>query len=184
MVKVDGDAVCSAWMVLRGTVQHMMYHSNQLWYVQLHCMPLVHGMGRGGWWCHTLVVTSRHSHHGLVHSSTRLHSAYVQVHSGALGGAPRRPWGMENPLGYNQCWLGTTLQCLLVASGGHGAQHPQCLDDGGVWGTLWQDVVANLGRRVYNPQAIAERLAVEGCMCVTMCQCSGHCKCKAPTPKF
>ena len=147
-------------------------------------MPPVHGMGRGGWWCYTLVVNGGHSHHGTVHSSTRLHSAYEQVHSGPLGGAPRRPWGMENPQGYNWCWFGTTMQCLLVASGGHGAHHPQCLDDGGIWGTLWQDVLANVGRGAYNPQAFAERLAEEGGMCVAVCRCSGHCKCKAPTPKF
>ena len=28
VVKVDGDAVCNAWMVLHGMVQHMVYHSN------------------------------------------------------------------------------------------------------------------------------------------------------------
>ena len=184
VVNVDGDAICSAWMVLQGMVQHMMYHSNRLWYVQVHGMPPIHGMGRGSWWCYTLVVTGGHSHHGTVHSSTRLHSPYMQVHSGPLGGAPRRPWGMENPPGYNCCWFGTTLQCLLVASGGHGAQHPQGLDDGGIRGTLWQDVLAKVGRGAYNPQAIAKRLAEEGGMCVAVCRCSGHCKYKAPTPKF
>ena len=103
---------------------------------------------------------------------------------GPLGGAPLRPWGMENALGYNRCWLGTPLQCLLVACGGHGAQHPQCLDDEGVCGTLWHDVAAHVGSGAYNPQAIAERLAHEGGMCVIVCRCNRHCKCKAPTPKF
>ena len=51
VVKVDGDAVCSAWMVLHRMLRHMMYHSKRLWYVQVHGMPPVHGMGRGGWWC-------------------------------------------------------------------------------------------------------------------------------------
>ena len=83
---------------------------------------------------------------------------------------------MESPPGSNWCWFGTTVQCVLVASGGHGAQHPQCLDDGGVWGTLWQEVLANVARGVYNPQAIAKRLAEDGGMCVTVCRCSGHCK--------
>ena len=53
----------------------------------------------------------------------RLHCAYMQVHSGPLRGAPRQPWGMENPSGYNLGWLGTTLQCLMVVSSGHGGQH-------------------------------------------------------------
>ena len=110
-----------------------------------------------------------------------IHSAYMQVHSGPLGGAPRRPWGMENPYGYNWCWLGTTLQCLLVASGGHGGQHAACLDEEGVWGPLWQGVG---GDGAYNPQDIAERLALEGAMCETVCRCSGRCKCKAPATKF
>ena len=77
VAKMDGDVVCNAWMVLHGMVQHMMYHNNQLWYVQVHGMPPVHGMGRGCWWCYTLVVIGGRSHHGTVHSSTRLHSAYV-----------------------------------------------------------------------------------------------------------
>ena len=34
VVKVDGDAVCSAWMMLHGMVQCIMYPSHQLWYVQ------------------------------------------------------------------------------------------------------------------------------------------------------
>ena len=162
----------------------LMYLSNRIWYIRVHGMALVHGTGRGGWWCYTLVVTGGHSRHGIVRSSMRTHSAYMQVHSGPLGGAPRRPWGMENPAGYSWCWLGTTLQCLPVASSGHGGQQPQCLDDGGVWGTLWQDVVADVASGAYNPQDIAERLSQEGAMCVTVCRCSGHCKCKAPTPKY
>ena len=109
MVKVDGDVVCSAWMVLHGMAQRMMYPSNWFSCVRVRGMALVHGTGRGGWWCYTLVVTGGHSRHGIVHSSMRLHSAYMQVHSGPLGGAPRRPWGMENPSGFNRCWLGTTL---------------------------------------------------------------------------
>ena len=178
MVKVEGDVVCSAWMVLPGMAQHMMYPSNRFWYLWVHGMPLVIGTGRGGWWCYPPVVTGGQPRHGIVHSSMRLHSAYMQVHSGPLGGAPRRPWGMANPSGYNWCWLGTTLQCLLVLSGGHGGQRAQCLDDGGVWGTLWQDVVAHVRSDAYNPHDIAERLAQEGAMCATVCGC------KAPTPKF
>ena len=77
VVKVCGAAACSAWMVLHGMVQHMMYQSKRLWYVEVHGMPPVHGMGRGGWWCYTLLVNGGHSHHGTVHSPTRLHSAYV-----------------------------------------------------------------------------------------------------------
>ena len=91
---------------------------------------------------------------------------------------------MENPHGYNWCWLGTTLQCLLVASGGHEGQHAGCLDEEGVWGPLWQGVVAHGGGGAYNPQDIAERLAMEDAMCETVCRCSGRCKCKAPAPKF
>ena len=43
------------------------------------------------------VVTGGHSRRGTVHSSMRPLFAYMQVHSRPLGGAPRRPWGMENP---------------------------------------------------------------------------------------
>ena len=169
MVRVDGDVVCSAWMVLRGMAPGTMYANNRLWYVRVHGMALVLGTGRGGWWCYTPVVTGEHFRHRIAHSSMRPRSAYMQVHSGPLGGAPRRPWGMEIPYGYNWSWLGTTLQCLFVASGGHGGQHPECLDEEGVWGTLWQDVVAHVGGGAYNPQDIAERLALEGAMCETVC---------------
>ena len=129
------------------------------------------------------MVTGGHSRRGTVHSSMTPHSAYMQVHSGPLGGAPRRPWGMESPYRYNLCWLGTTLQCLLVASGGHGGQHARCLDEEGVWGPLWQGVVADAGDGAYNPQNITERLALEDAMCETVWR-GGGCKCKAPTPKF
>ena len=101
VVKVDGDVECHAWMVLHGMVQYMMHHSNRLWYVQVHGMQHVHGMGTGSWWCYSPVVIGRQSHHGTVRSSMKLHSAYMQVHSGPLGGAPRRPWGIQNPQGYN-----------------------------------------------------------------------------------
>ena len=84
----------------------------------------------------------------------------------------------------NWCWLGTTLQCLLVASGGHGGQHAGCLDEEGVWGPSWQDVVAHGGDSAYNPQDIAERLALEGAMCEPVCRCSGRCNRKAPAPKL
>ena len=77
---------------------------------------------------------------------------------------------MENRHGYNWCWLGTTLQCLLVASGGHEGQHAGCLDEEGVWGPLWQGVVAHGGGGAYNPQDIAERLAMEDAMCETVCR--------------
>ena len=69
VVEVDGDAECNAWMVLHGMVQHMMYHSNRLWYVQVHGMQHVHGMGRGGWCCFTPVLIGGHSHDGTVRSS-------------------------------------------------------------------------------------------------------------------
>ena len=72
----------------------------------------------------------------------------------------------------------------VVASGGHGGQHAGCLDEEGVWGPLWQGVVAHEGGGAYNPQGIAERLALEEAMCETVCRCSGRCKCKAPAPKF
>ena len=55
---------------------------------------------------------------------------------------------------------------------------------GTVLGTSWQDVLANVGMDLYNPQASAERLTEEGGMCVAVCQCNGHCKYQAPTPKF
>ena len=132
MVQVDGDVVCSAWIVLHGMAPRTMYASSPFSYVGVHGMALVLGTGRGSWWWCTPVVTGGHSRRGTVHSSMRPHSAYMQVHSGPLGGAPRRPWGMENPYGYNWCWLGTTLQCLLVVSGGHGGQHAGCLDEEGV----------------------------------------------------
>ena len=184
MVGVDGDVVWNAWMVLHGLAPRTMYASNRFSYVWVHGMALVLGTGRGGWWCCTPVVTGGHSRRGTVHSSMRPLSAYMQVHSGPLGGAPRRPWGMENPHGYNWCWLGTTLQCVLVASGGHEGQHAGCLDEEGVRGPLWQGVVAHGGGGAYNPQDIAERLAMEDAMCETVCRCSGRCKGKAPAPKF
>ena len=184
MVGVDGDVVWNAWMVLHGLAPRTMYASNRFSYVRVHGMALVLGTGRGGWWCCTPVVTGGHSRRGTVHSSMRPHSACMQVHSGPLGGAPRRPWGMENPHGYNWCWLGTTLQCLLVASGGHEGQHAGCLDEEGVWGPLWQGVVAHGGGGASNPQDIAERLAMEDAMCETVCRCNGRCKCKALAPKF
>ena len=155
MVGVDGDVVWNAWMVLHGLAPRTMYASNRFSYVWVHGMALALGTGRGGWWCCTPVVTGGHSRRGTVHSSMRLHSAYMRVHSGPLGGAPRRPWGMENPHGYNWCWLGTTLRWLLVASGGHEAQHAGCLDEEGVWGPLWQGVVAHGGGGAYNPEDIA-----------------------------
>ena len=71
-----------------------------------------------------------------------------------------------------------------MASGGHEGQHAGCLDEVGVWGPLWQGVVAHGGGGAYNPQDIAERLAMEDAMCETVCRCSGRCKCKAPAPKF
>ena len=77
VVKMDGYAVCNACRVLHKMVQHMIYHSNQSLYVQVHGMPPIHGMGRGGWWGYTLVVTGGHCYHGIVHSSTRVHSAYM-----------------------------------------------------------------------------------------------------------
>ena len=169
MVQVDGDVVCSAWMVLHGMAPRTMYANNRFSYVRVHGMALVLGTGRGGWWCCTPVVTGGYSRPGTVHSSMRSHFAYMQVHSGPLGGAPRRPWGMENPYGYNWCCLGTTLQCLLVASGAHGEQHAGCLDEEAVWGPLWQGVVAHGGDGAYNPHDIAERLALEGAMCETVC---------------
>ena len=184
MVQVDGDVVCSAWMVLHGMAPRTKYANNRFSYVRVHGMALVLGTGRAGWWCCTPVVTGGHSRRGTVHSSMRPHSAYMQVHSGPLGGAPQRPWGMENPYGYKWSWLGTTLQCLLMASGAHGGQHAGCLDKEGVWGPLWQGVVAHGGDGAYNPQDIAKRLALEGAMCETVCPCSGRCKCKAPAPKF
>ena len=99
MVQVDGDVVCSAWMVLRGMAPRTMYANNRFWYVRVHGMALVLGMGRGGWWCCTPVVTGEHSRHGTVHSSMRPHSGYMQVHSGPLGGGPRRPWGRRIHMG-------------------------------------------------------------------------------------
>ena len=89
MVRVDSDAQCNAWMVLHAMVQHMMYRSNPLWYAQVHGMEHVHGMGIGGWWCYAHVVIDRHSRHGTVRSCMTLHSAYIQVHSGPFGRAPR-----------------------------------------------------------------------------------------------
>ena len=151
MVREDGDVVCSAWMVLRGMAPRTMYANNRFWYERVHGMALVLGTGRGGWWCYTPVVTCEHSRHGIMHSSMRPHLAYMQVRSGPLGRAPWGPWGMENPYGCNWCSLGTIVQCLLVASGGQGGHHPECLDEGGVRGTLWQDVVAHVGRGAYNP---------------------------------
>ena len=117
-----------AKMVSHLMVQHIMCHSNLLCCAQGHDMLHVHGMGRGGWWAYTHVVIGVHSHHWTVISSTALHSACIQVHNGPLGGAPHRPYGMANPLRDTWCWLGTTLQCLLVASGRPGPQSPY---DGG-----------------------------------------------------
>ena len=57
MVRLDGDVVFSAWMVLRGMAPRTMYASNRFWYVLVHGMALVLGMGRGGWWCYTPAVT-------------------------------------------------------------------------------------------------------------------------------
>ena len=80
-----------------------------------------------------------------------------------------QPWGVENPQPYSWFWLGKTLQCLLVAFGAHRAQHPRCLDDGGIWGTWCQNVLAHAGSGVCNPWVIAQRLAEEGHMCVEVC---------------
>ena len=146
-------------------------------------MDPVDGMGRGGRWCYTHVMIGGHSHYGTVRSSMKLISAYMQVHSGALGGASLRPWGIETPQGHNWCWLGTTLQGLFEACGAHGAQYPQYLDDWGIWWMFWQNILAHEGG-VYIPRAIAKRLAEEGRMAVAVCRCSGLFKCKRPTPKF
>ena len=43
-------------------------------------------MGRGGWWCYTHVVIGGHFQQGTVRSYKKLHSAYMQVPSGPLGG--------------------------------------------------------------------------------------------------
>ena len=37
-------------------------------------MKHVHGMGRSGWWCYTLVVIAGHLHHGNVRASMKVHS--------------------------------------------------------------------------------------------------------------
>ena len=48
MVKVDGDVVCIAWMVLPGMAQRTVCPNNRFWYVRVHGMALVLGTGRGG----------------------------------------------------------------------------------------------------------------------------------------
>ena len=49
MVQVDGDVVCSAWMVLRRMAPRTLYSNNRFSYVRVHGMALVLGTGRGGW---------------------------------------------------------------------------------------------------------------------------------------
>ena len=69
-----------------------------------------------------------------------LHEAAFRLYAGAHWATPRSTMGamgQGKSAGHSLCWLCTTLQGLLVGSGGHGAQHPQCLDDGGIWRTLW-----------------------------------------------
>ena len=89
---------------------------------------------------------------------------------------------MANPMQHNWCWLGTTLQCLLLASGRQGCRHDQCPDDLAEWASLWEEVVAGTSNAaVYHPGAIARRLEEEGRVPVTVCQCAnGRCRCKKP----
>ena len=111
-------------------------------------------------------------------------SACLQVSGGPQGGARQRPCGMANPPSHNCCWLGTTLRCLLLASGGHEAFHDECPDDVAVWATCWGDIVAGMTGAVYRPHAVARLLADEGQPTVTVCQCSGRCQCVRRAPKF
>ena len=91
---------------------------------------------------------------------------------------------MANPPNRNYCWVGTTLQCLLLAFGGHGAFHDECPDDLAVWATLWGDMVVGTSGVVYNPHAVARHLAGEGKLTVTVCHCSGWCQCAQKVPKL
>ena len=91
---------------------------------------------------------------------------------------------MANPPSHNWCWLGTTLQCLLLASDGQEAFHDECPDDAAVWATSWADIVAGMTGAVYRPHAVTRLLADEGQQTVTVCQCSGRCQCVRRAPKF
>ena len=91
---------------------------------------------------------------------------------------------MANPPSHNWCWLGTTLQCLLLASGGQEAFHDECPDDVAVWATCWGEIVAGMTGSVYRPHAVARLLTDEGQPTVTLCQCSGRCQCVRRAPKF
>ena len=111
-------------------------------------------------------------------------SACLQVSGSPQGGARQRPCGMANPPSHIWCWLGTTLQCLLLAYGGQEAFHDECPDDVAVWATRWGDIVAGMTGVVYRPHAVARLLADEGQPTVTVCQCSGRCQCVRRAPKF
>ena len=91
---------------------------------------------------------------------------------------------MATPPSHNWCWLGTTLQCLLLATGGHGAFHNECPDDVAVWATLWGDMGAGTSGALYNPHAIARHLAEEGKLTDAVSWCSGRCQCVMKAPKF
>ena len=89
-----------------------------------------------------------------------------------------------NSQSHNWCWLGTTLQCLSLASGGQEAFHDECPDDVAVWATLWVDMLAGTTGAVYHPHAIARLFAEEGQPTVTPCHCSGRCQCVRKAPNF
>ena len=119
-----------------------------------------HGKGTGDWWCFTALENGRVCLHRGASSCTNMPSACLQVTGGPQGGARQRPCGMANPPSHNWCWLGTTLQCLLLASGGKDAFHDECPDDVVVWATLWGDIVASMSGAVYRPNAVARLLAM------------------------
>ena len=91
---------------------------------------------------------------------------------------------MAHPASDNWCWLGTTLHCLVLASGGLEPFHDECPYDVAVWATLWGDIVASMTGAVYPPNAVARLLADEGQPTATVCQCSGWCPFVRRAPKF
>ena len=104
------------------------------------------------------------------HSSMKLHSAYMQVHSGPLEGAPRQPWGMEKPQGRTTGVGNTYLWHLMGME--HNIHNAWMM---GVYGGHCGKIFWHTREAMHT---IAERLAEEGRMVVVVCRCTWLCKCK------
>ena len=180
-----GDVVCSAWMVLHVMAPRTIYASNRFSYVRVHGIALVLGRGRGGWWCCTPVVTGGHSRRGTVHSSMRPHSAYMQVHSGPLGGAPRRPWRMASQPLSNVLWIVCTTSSMCHNTLPQWSPDTLLVQASCVLSSMSTRRHQHALHRGTQPTPVVPIwILMEDAMCETVCRCSGRCKCKALAPKF